>query len=104
MRKDKQKMGKKDLSLLKKPDHKGLLEETKEPASPAKTKTKKAQPKKATGRPPVKDEEKRTEFVRTYLTKAEKAKFQEKIKAFAPGIEISESNFLRKVLIDNDLI
>lgn len=98
-------MGKKDLSLLQKPTHTGILEETtpEEKTAAPKQAAPNGKKQKTTGRPTV--EEKRNLPIRTYLTKAEKAKLIQKMKEIAPsGIELSEAQFLRKVLIDSDLI
>jgi hypothetical protein len=94
----------KDLSLLKKPTDKGILDEEpkekQEEAKPQRTQKK----SKPSGRPPLNKEEKRTELVKIYLTKTEREKLLKKIEATVQGYQIPESQFLRKLLVDNDLI
>lgn len=94
----------KDLSLLKKPTDKGILDENikeeREETKPQRTQKK----SKLKGRPPLNKEEKRTELVKIYLTKTEREKLLGKIDAAVQGYQIPESQFLRKLLVDNDLI
>lgn len=91
----------KDISLLKKPVYKGILEDKNE-ISQGESIIKSKQ--KTIGRPPLEQGEKKTEFVRIYLTKIEKEKLSNKIATIVPGFQISKSQFIRKLLIDNDCI
>lgn len=94
----------KDLSMLQQPKYTGILEEE-EPKTPEPTKEKKkTTAKKEQGRPPLPIEEKRNVLVKVYLTRAERENLTEKISNAAEGFKISDSQFLRKLLSDNDLI
>jgi len=95
----------KDLSGLKKPNPDGIFEE------PEKKEQTVSPPKKQgvagkgkLGRMPLKDEEKKTEVVKAYLSPAEKEIFEQKLAELGHGFKIPESQFIRKLLSDNGLI
>jgi hypothetical protein len=97
----------KDLTMLKKGNYTGILEDNKQKEKQAPKlpkKQKKTPPKKQQGRPQLNKGEKRTELVKIYLTQAERKKLSNKIAYAVEGFKIPESQFLRKILIDNDLI
>lgn len=95
-------MAKNDMSVFEKPEYKGLLEQEQDQDEQTSKQHKKTKAKSAPGRPTKKEDEKKTKFVKVYLTPNEMKNLEKK--ATIGGFKISTAQVVRTLLEDNGYI